>query len=408
MVPSCSYESVTAARCLCQIYGAKKSMSERRNKNMLVVSYEYPPLGGGGAKVVDGLISRLVNQGYNIDLVTMGFRGLPRHEERDGLRIFRVPGIRRNLSMCRAYEMVPYILAGSFVAWRLARANPYEINHTHFIFPDSLISAVVKKLTGLPFVTTSHGSDVPGYNPNRFQLMHKALRPVWRWLTGQIDRIVCPSSFIQRLILKSNPQARTVIIPNGIELDRFSPDVEKQQRILCVTRMFERKGVQYLIEAFRKLRRADWQLTLVGDGPYLETIENLAAGSANIDIVGFLDNKGPELRKLYEESAIFALNSSSENFPIVLLEAMTAGAAVVTTKGTGCADVVGDTAELVTPESTDELLGALKRLVDDPGHRRQLARRGRARVEELFSWQSVVRQHVALFDEAARSESDSS
>jgi glycosyltransferase involved in cell wall biosynthesis len=383
-------------------------MSERRNKNMLVVSYEYPPLGGGGAKVVDGLISRLVNQGYNIDLVTMGFRGLPRHEERDGLRIFRVPGIRRNLSMCRAYEMVPYILAGSFVAWRLARANPYEINHTHFIFPDSLISAVVKKLTGLPFVTTSHGSDVPGYNPNRFQLMHKALRPVWRWLTGQIDRIVCPSSFIQRLILKSNPHARTVIIPNGIELDRFSPDVEKQQRILCVTRMFERKGVQYLIEAFRKLRRADWQLTLVGDGPYLETIENLAAGSANIDIVGFLDNKGPELRKLYEESAIFALNSSSENFPIVLLEAMTAGAAVVTTKGTGCADVVGDTAELVTPESTDELLGALKRLVDDPGHRRQLARRGRARVEELFSWQSVVRQHVALFDEAARSESDSS
>lgn len=370
-------------------------------KRMLVVSYEFPPLGGGGAKVADGLVRRLVRQGHAVDLVTMGFRGLPRHEAREGLRIHRVPGIRRNQSMCRAYEMIPYVLIGSVVAWRLARANDYRINHTHFIFPDSLISVLVKKLTGLPFVTTAHGSDVPGYNPNRFRRMHKLLAPVWRWLTAQIDCIICPSSVIRDLILKNNPAARTLVIPNGIEPDRFEPNGEKRNQVLCVTRMFERKGVQHLIEAFKRVGRDDWTLKIVGDGPYLETVREKASGAPNISVLGFLENDSIELRQLYEESAIFSLPSASENFPIVLLEAMTAGSAIVTTSGTGCADVVGDAAELVPPRNTDELAAALARLIDDPARRREIAARARARVEQQFSWEAVVNRHLALFDEVA-------
>ena len=367
-------------------------------RRMLVVSYEFPPLGGGGAKVVDGLISRLAERGYEIDLVTMGFRGLPREEVRPGLHIYRIPGIRRNQSMCRAYEMLPYILLATVRAWRLARKNAYHINHTHFIFPDSLISAVVKLTTGLRFVTTAHGSDVPGYNPNRFQLMHKLLLPVWKWLTNRIDCIVCPSSFIRNLILESNPAANAQVIPNGIELDKFSPNATKKKQILCVTRMFERKGVQYLIEAFVRLGRDDWALKLVGDGPYLETVQELAEGHANVEALGFLENDSKELRRLYEESAIFSLPSASENFPIVLLEAMTAGAAVITTHGTGCADVAGDTALLVTPRNTDELEDALRQLTADDDRRLRLAALGRERVERYFSWPAVVDQHIDLYE----------
>ena len=376
-------------------------MNDQNAKRMLVVSFEYPPLGGGGAKVVDGLIRRLLEKGYEIDLVTMGFRGLAREESGNGLRIFRIPGIRRNQSMCRAYEMLPYIILGIIKAWRLARKNDYQINHTHFIFPDALISAFVKIATGLPFVTTAHGSDVPGYNPNRFQLMHKTLLPIWRWLTTRIDRVICPSSFIQGLIHKSNPAADAVVIPNGIELDKFSPYIEKKNQVLCVTRMFERKGVQYLIEAFLLQAREDWTLKLVGDGPYLESIEEMADGEENIEVVGFLENSSDELKSLYEESAIFSLPSASENFPIVLLEAMTAGAAVITTKGTGCADVVGDTGILVTPRNTPEISEALGQLIDDVELRQEIAKQGRERVEKFFSWPAVVQLHVDVFNEVS-------
>ena len=374
-------------------------MNAQDERRMLVISYEYPPLGGGGAKVVDGIVSRLIDQGYKIDVVTMGFRGLPRHEERGALNIFRIPGIRRNQTMCHAYEMLPYIVIATFVAWKLARKNNYAINHTHFILPDSLISAFVKKMVGVPFVTTAHGSDVPDYNPNRFKFMHKMLGPIWRRLTLQIDCIISPSFFIEKLIRKLNSDARVRIIPNGIDLDKFSPAATKKKMVLCVTRMFERKGVQYLIEAFDKIGPADWKLCIVGDGPYLADVEAMAKDKDNIDVLGFLENDSADLRNLYEESAIFSLPSASENFPIVLLEAMTAGAAVITTKHTGCADVVGDTAELVTPRNTDELAAALRRLIDDPDYRKELASRGRKRVEDNFSWESVVDQHTQLYRE---------
>jgi glycogen synthase len=49
--------------------------------HILMLSYEFPPLGGGGAKVVFGLSKELVRLGHDVDVVTMGFRGLPKHEK---------------------------------------------------------------------------------------------------------------------------------------------------------------------------------------------------------------------------------------------------------------------------------------------------------------------------------------
>ena len=373
---------------------------------LLVISYEYPPLGGGGAKVVDGLTRRLADSGYMVDVITMHFKGLARVEKSGNLTVYRVPGMRGNLTMCRPYEMVPYLIMATFKALSLTGKNRYAINHTHFIFPDSIVSALVKAIRGVPLVTTAHGSDVPGYNPNRFQLLHKLLRPVWGFLTNRIDCIVCPSEFLQNLIHENNPGAATVVIPNGIELNKFSPHAPKVQQILCVTRMFERKGVQYLIAAFKKLDPPDWKLILVGDGPYLDEVKAHADGYRAIQVLGFLENDSEQMRQLYENSSIFVLPSASENFPIVLLEAMTAGAAVVTTRGTGCENVAGTTALLVAPRSTRDLESALEKLMTDKELRERIAAEGRARVESLFSWQSVIDQHLNLYDVHLRREQE--
>ena len=61
---------------------------------ILMLSYEFPPLGGGGAKVVYGLSQELVRVGHAVDLVTMGFKGLPGYEKVNGVHVYRVPFIR--------------------------------------------------------------------------------------------------------------------------------------------------------------------------------------------------------------------------------------------------------------------------------------------------------------------------
>ena len=61
----------------------------------------------------------------------------------------------------------------------MARKNSYDFIHAHFIFPDGILAYLVSKFTGIPFVITTHGSDVPGYNPDRFILMHIISHQQW-------------------------------------------------------------------------------------------------------------------------------------------------------------------------------------------------------------------------------------
>lgn len=361
---------------------------------ILLLSYEFPPLGGGGAKVVQGTTNEFVKHGHEVDIVTMWHWGLALKQVVDGSRVYRIPCIRLKKSMCYSVEMILYILiAIPFVLSLVFRKN-YDINQTHFIFPDGIIAWIVNKCTQLNYVITAHGSDVPGYNPHRFKLLHKILFPLWRVVIRGAKEIICPSFALQSLILQNDSVVKTILIPNGINVDKFRPNMEKKARVLVVTRMLERKGVQYFLKSLEQLEHG-YEIHLVGDGPYLKILKGMV-NEKHLDIQfwGFLDNQSKEIRDLYETSRIFVFPSEAENFPIVLLEAMAAGMAIITTKNTGCAEVVGDAALLVNKRDSKSIYRALKQLMIDPGLCEKLGHLARKRLEENFSWHAVVRQYI--------------
>ncbi len=361
------------------------------------MSYEFPPLGGGGACVVLGLGREYARLGHQVHVLTMGFKGLASQETVEGMHVFRVPGIRRFQSRCSAAEMIFYIPIALFIAVRLIRRHQYDCIHTHFILPDALIANQLNLLFKIPYIVTAHGSDVPGYNPNRFILLHKLLYPIWLHLVKRIPHIVFPSESLRHLFWQAGPShPRTSIIPNGIASDKLRADRQKENIILLVTRMFERKGVQYFIEAARHLR-ADYHIHVVGDGPYLNTLKQMAGGlTMPITFHGYVDNNSPILRNLFETARFFVFTSEMENFPIVLLEAMLAGTTIISTQGTGCAEVVGNAACLVKPRNSQDILKALEALIEDALRTEQLGREARARVEHHFIWESIARKYLAL------------
>jgi len=364
---------------------------------VLITSYEYPPLGGGGAKVVYGIASRLGERGNDVDVFTMGFRDLPASQSAGGVNIRRMPGIRLLMSTCYFPEMIPYILTTVLAVRRRLRGAQYSVNHSHFIFPGGVVCYFLKKLAGLPYIITAHGSDVPNYNPNRFRLLHRMLRPFWRRVVSNADLIICPSKSIEDLIKKTTSQVRTQVIPNAIDTDKFEPRDKNPRNLLVVTRMFERKGVQYLLRALAGMSGA-FNINIVGDGPYLHTLKTVAA-ELKIDarFWGHVDNDSPELKSLYETASIFVFTSEAENFPIVLLEAMIAGAAIITSSGTGCAEVVGDTALLVPVRDPEAIRSALDKLTHDPNLVARLGRSARQRVLSHFGWDGVIDQHIEVY-----------
>lgn len=364
---------------------------------ILSICYEYPPLGGGGAKVVAGLTDELVKAGHTIDLITMWMPGLRLRESFGNLSVIRVPCIRLNRNICRMWEMPLYMtLAVPLLCWLCLR-HRYALIHTHFIFPDGVLSLVTHKLFRLPYIITAHGSDVPGYNLDRFTIAHRLLAPVWRQVVRSARMIICPSRCIEGLIHLALPAARTIRIPNGIDTRKFQASREKKDRILVVSRMFERKGVQFLIDALDKLIH-DYEVHIVGDGPYLAVLEG-DVERKNLDVTfwGFLENQSAEIRDLYETSRIFVFPSEAENCPMVLLEAMAAGLAIITTEGTGCSEVVGDAALLVKPRDAVGIRRCLEELTTNRELADRLGAAARTRLTDKFSWTQVAGEYLSVY-----------
>jgi len=364
---------------------------------ILTLSYEFPPLGGGGSKVVQGVSREYERMGHQVDVVTLAYKDLPRLETVDGVTVHRVPCLRSAVDLCHPQEQASYMLSALPKAVRLARQGDYDVMHCHFILPDGVVALLAGMLKRMPLVVTAHGSDVPGYNPDRFKLLHRLISPAWRAVARSIDRIAWPSRYLESLILEHEPRARTVNIPNGFDTGRLSPGEYRDGSILVVTRMLERKGVQDVIRAVAgsQLTR---ELHIVGTGPYLPSLKELAESLAvPARFHGWLDNDSAELKSLFEQSSIFVFPSHAENFPLVLLEAMAAGMAIITTNQTGCQEVVGDAALLVSPGDAPAIRNALEVLVNDDEQCRRLGRAARMRLEEHFSWPAVANLYLDEF-----------
>lgn len=365
---------------------------------ILLVSYEYPPLGGGGAKVVRGLAAELVQAGHEVDVITTGWGDLPAESRDAGVRVTRLRALRRLADRSTVLELGVWVARALPAVLRRLAHERYDAINAHFILPDGLVCALACALFNKRFVVTAHGSDVPGYNTDRFQLAHRLLGWLWRRLVRAPACIVFPSEHLMELARRQDTHFKACVIPNGFDA-RPRPIGQERGRppILIATRLFPRKGVQHLIEAHARLDE-EVELHVIGDGPYRETLQALARQTGKpVVFHGWVENLSERFIELMGQRGVFALPSEVENFPVCLLEAMAFELPIVTSSGTGCEAVVGDAGLLVPPGDVDALAEALGRLVRSPALRAELGRAARRRLEDNFSWTAVARQYAKLY-----------
>ena len=337
-----------------------------------------------------------------MDLVTMGFAGLPSQERHGLLSIQRVLCFRKDLRSCRVWEAASYLVGAMPVISKLCRCNRYHIVHSHFILPDGPLGLWAQLTDELPFIITAHGTDVPYHNPHRVRWLHFCLRPLWRYLTLKASLVICPSRYLNSRVLNINRSVKTTIIPNGFDPRRFNPAGSKTKRILVVARLVEFKGVQFLLQALKGLQ-IEYEVVLVGDGPYSHELKkHVCELGIPVRFTGWIDNDSNELKHLYETSKIFVFPSETENCPLVLLEAMAAGLAIITTRDTGCAELVGKDALLVAPRDPRAIRSALIELINNPELIEALGTAARARLERIYSWGAISNRYREIYKQYAR------
>jgi len=342
------------------------------------------------------LCRQLVRLGHQVDVVTMGFGGLPGREVVDGVVVYRTPALRKQADICHTHEMATYLPGALPRALGLARRNSYDIIHCHFLIPGGPLAYLVSKCCRIPFVVTCHGSDVPGYNPERFGRDHELIAPAWHYLVHHAGMLISPSESLKKLILSHSQRARVRVVPNGIDVPEYR-QVPKSKSILMCSRILARKGFQYALEAIKSMDIEGWQVNVIGGGAFLGELKRIAQGSrVPVKFWGWLDRADRRFVELYESSSIFVFTSEAENFPTVLLEAMAAGSAIITSTAGGCPEVVGDAALLVPPRDTGAIQEQLSKLVGSIELRESLGAKANRRVKQ-FAWSNVARQYVDCY-----------
>jgi len=195
---------------------------------------------------------------------------------------------------------------------------------------------------------------------------------------------------------------RIQIIPNGIDLSMFRrrDRFERTRKITMVACLREEKRIDVLIASVPRIvaRYPDVVVQIVGDGRCREQLIQLATALGVVPNVRFMGHR-EDVPSILSESDVFVLPSESEAFPNVILEAMATGLPVVASKVGGIPELVVDgiTGSLVPPANSDALAAALLDLLDHPGRAVAFGQAGRARIEQEYSFDRMVRQFETLY-----------
>ena len=198
------------------------------------------------------------------------------------------------------------------------------------------------------------------------------------------------------------------LVPLGVDTELFRPDAAQRVpgRIVAISSADRPlKGIANLLRALARLRaHHDVELQLIArlepDGPTEKLIAELGVSDIVTVSSGLADM---QVAALLASAEVACIPSLYEGFSLPAVEAMASGTPIVASRAGALPEVLGaagECAELVTPGDVDELTRALGGLLDSPDRRRRLGEAGRRRAVEVFSWESVAAQTVAVYQQA--------
>ncbi len=296
-----------------------------------------------------------------------------------------------------AYQMIYFAEAG-MLAQHMQREEVSHL-HNHIAKSSCTVAMLASEVSGIPYSFTLHGPDI-FFEPIHWRLNEKIARASF---------VACISSFCRsQAMIFSEPEhwSKLHIIHCGVEPERYETRREPNsgKRLLFVGRLAAVKGLPILIEALQVTKTQGLRLTIVGDGPDRQTLEETVRKSGLADQVSFLGYRSQdEVAALLGENDVLVLPSFAEGVPVVLMEAMAAGLPVITTRIAGVSELVahGQSGLLVAPGHVAALAAAIDEIASDSARASAMGRVGRETVLEGFRAHSEAARLAALFDAAS-------
>lgn len=379
---------------------------------ILLINYEFPPLGGGAGNATFYIAREMVRSGHDVLVLTTWFRGLKEYECVEEFKVLRVKSLRRRMDRSNPLEMMSFVFAAIKKIPEIIKNFKPEKIAAFFSIPSGVVAYWTFKKFHMPYIVILCGSDVPRFPGDplwhdvllRFyhRLMKFMTRRIWR----NAERVVAKGHGLQKLAQKTAQKIGIDIgyVSNGVDCDKYHPDEIKRNnnavKILFVGRLSKEKGLEYLLEGVGLIKNIfkDYNATveLIGDGPMRGELDGMVK---KLEIGEFVNFSGwtfkENLPLKYQSADIFVFPSLDEGMSNALLEAIASGLAVVATNIEANSGLVIDglNGYAISPRNSGDLAERLKKLIVDSKIRIEFGHESR-KIAEDFSWKNIVLSYL--------------
>jgi glycosyltransferase involved in cell wall biosynthesis len=360
-------------------------LSEKK-LNILVLCYEYPPIGGGGGVGAKQYAEAWAEAGHHVTVLTSWDKGLQRREQLRDVDLIRVPTFgKKNRATATNLSMLSYLAFGiAYLIFHFSDFKKVEVINTHFSIPTGPLGMVASKLFARPNVLTIIGGDI--YDPTKRSSPHRSavLRFFNSMIINSATYVVAISSDTKKRALEHYDIRKEIHVinygftpPERTNTNRSELGLSEQlYYLVAVGRLVKRKGFEYLIESLQYLPN-EIQLLIIGDGPLEQELRNVAMQVGVSDRVNLLGYQTRErIWEYLQVSDCFVLSSLHEGLGIVVQEAMCAGVPIVASDNGGQVDLIhnGRNGILVSPMNSQALSSAIKEIYSHPDTANEMGR----------------------------------
>jgi glycosyltransferase involved in cell wall biosynthesis len=377
------------------------AMSEMLRVAMIIQAY-YPRL-GGAERQLSSLAPLLKDMGVEIQIFTRRYdRELSPFDMINNVPVFRLPapGPKPVAALSFSLSAIPL----------LQRFNPHII-HAHELLSPATTAIMAKRIFGTPIVAkVLRGGELGDLAKlKRRAFGSSRIKSIKR----DIDSFIVISTEINNELAEIGvPFEKRTFIPNGVDLDRFTPLSANEKKdlrhllnlpggliVVFSGRLDPEKRVNLLLAAWNEITKKYINATLLILGTGTEEQELRKIAGSNVRFEGNVQDVAPFLRA----SDIFVLPSSTEGLSNALLEAMASGLASIATSVGGAIDLIenGKNGFLIPPDDSQALLLALSTIMSDADLRLQFGERGRSAIQHDYSLVAVAGRLKSLYQKFA-------
>ncbi len=372
---------------------------------ILVLCYEYPPIGGGGGRVAQTVAEALVARGHEVRVQTAALGWKSVRETIGGVEVFRTASGRRAPDTCRVHEMGAYCATSFWPALQHAWNWSPDVIHAHFAMPTGMLAWAVRRLSRVPYVLTAHLGDVPGGVPEQTDKLFRFIGPFAHRVWHEAAAATAVSSFVRKLAVDAYHRPVHCVL-NGVDMTGAPPPAAPKdiRELVFVGRFNEQKSPTFLPPVLRKCRLKNWRLTAIGDGPLMPAFRRsvLASGiEDHVKVRGWLD--AAEVQRILRSSDVLLMPSQSEGLPVAGIEALKCGLAILASDIPGVQDVVenGRNGFLLPVLHEDPWTWKIDWLLDRPDVLAAMKRASWEKARE-FDLDRIIGQYETVLQQAAK------